>query len=433
MTIQLSISTGKINNANIELTFIDILRQNAKQFANRPAIVHLDMVLTYSQLDAMTDAVASELLQHGVRKGDRVGVCVARTEVLPLCLFGTLKAGAAYVPLDPNYPPKRLAFMVENAGIKIILSEQQFFDKFTKDTDNVLDIRKSIFNEHAVEQINVTPNDLAAVIYTSGSTGVPKGVQLHHRNLMSLATACQKIQELTPNDASAAYAGFSFVAHCYEYYPTFLAGATLHFLDDSIRLDSRAVNNYFEDNKITVAFLPTAFGYRFLTQIENHSLRMVTLAGERFIPIEKSLSKFRIVNAYGLTECSSAIAATVIQTGEQHITVGKAIDNTEIYIVGNQNELLPIGETGELCVAGRQISSGYLGLPEKTASAFVKNPFNNSPDYVTMYRTGDVARMDENGQIEIRGRIDHQVKVRGFRVELGEIDTVALQFPNINE
>jgi acyl carrier protein/phenylacetate-coenzyme A ligase PaaK-like adenylate-forming protein len=271
------------------------------------------------------------------------------------------------------------------------------------------------------------------VIYTSGSTGVPKGVQLHHRNLMSLATACRKIQELTPNDAFAAYAGFSFVAHCYEYYPVFLAGATLHFLDDSIRLDPRAVNNYFEDNKIAVAFLPTAFGYRFVTQIENHSLRIVTLAGERFIPIEKSLSKFRIVNAYGLTECSSAITTTVIQSGEQHITVGKAIDNTEIYIVGNQNELLPIGETGELCVAGRQISNGYLGLPEKTASAFVKNPFNNSPDYVTMYHTGDVARMDENGQIEIRGRIDHQVKVRGFRVELGEIDTVALQFPNISE
>ncbi|MDR1290540.1 MAG: AMP-binding protein, partial [Planctomycetaceae bacterium] len=193
MPKQLSISTGEINNTNAELTFVDILRHNAKQFANQPAIVHLDTVLTYAQLDAMSDAVAAELLQHGVQKGDRVGICVSRTEVLPLSIFGTLKAGAAYVPLDPNYPPKRLAFMVENAGIKTVLSEQLFFDKFTDYTGNILDIRKSIFNEHAVEQIDVTPNDFAAVIYTSGSTGVPKGVQLHHRNLMSLATACRKI------------------------------------------------------------------------------------------------------------------------------------------------------------------------------------------------------------------------------------------------
>ncbi|MDR1290538.1 MAG: amino acid adenylation domain-containing protein [Planctomycetaceae bacterium] len=433
MTLPLSISTGEINNTNAELTFVDILRHNAKQFANQPAIVHLDTVLTYAQLDAMSDAVAAELLQHGVQKGDRVGICVSRTEVLPVCLFGALKAGAAYVPLDPNYPPKRLAFMVENAGIKTVLSEQQFFDKFTKDTGNVLDVRQFMFSGHGVTPLNITPDDFAAVIYTSGSTGIPKGVQLCHRNIVSVVTHYTQLHCLTPEDAVSTYASFSFVAHFFEYYPPILAGASLHIIDDSIRLDLRAVNRYFEDNKIAVSFLPTAFGHRFITQLKNNSLRSVVLAGERFIPIEKTENTFKIFNAYGTTECASYISITQIYPQQQPITVGTANDNMEIYIVNSNNELVSVGETGELCVSGRQISNGYLGLPEKTASAFVKNPFNTSPDYATMYHTGDVARMDENGQIEIRGRLDHQVKVRGFRVELGEIDTVALQYPDISE
>jgi gramicidin S synthase 2 len=433
MTLQLSISTGRINNANAELTFVDILRQNAKQFANQRAIVHFDTVLTYAQLDAMSDAVAAELLQHGVQKGDRVGICVSRTEVLPVCIFGALKSGAVYVPLDPNYPPKRLAFMVENAGIKIILSEQQFFDKFTKDTGNVLDVRKFMFSGHDVTPLNITPDDFAAVIYTSGSTGIPKGVQLQHRNIVSVVTHYTKLHDLTPEDAVSTYASFSFVVHLFEYYPPILSGASLHIIDDSIRLDLRAVNQYFENNKIAVSFLPTAFGHRFITQLKNNSLRSVVLAGERFIPIENTENTFKIFNAYGTTECASYISITQIYPQQQPITVGTANDNMEIYIVNSNNELVLVGETGELCVAGRQISNGYLGLTEKTASAFVKNPFNPSPDYATMYHTGDVARMDEKGQIEIRGRLDHQVKVRGFRVELGEIDTVALQYPNISE
>jgi fengycin family lipopeptide synthetase D len=248
-----------------------------------------------------------------------------------------------------------------------------------------------------------------------------------------VAAHYKNLHKITQDDAVSAYAGFSFVVHIFEYYSPILAGAVLHFIDDSIRLDPRAVNRYFEDHHIATAFLPTAFGYRFITQMPNHSLRSVTLAGERFIPIETSQSSFRIFNAYGTTECASYISATEIQPAQKHITVGTANDNTEIYIVNDRNELVPVGESGELCAAGRQIGYGYLNLPDKTAQVFIKNPFNPSPDYARMYRTGDIARMDADGQIEIRGRLDHQVKVRGFRVELGEIDTAALQYPGIAE
>ncbi|MDR0337449.1 MAG: amino acid adenylation domain-containing protein [Planctomycetaceae bacterium] len=435
MSLTVSKSTGRINRENADKTFVDILHQQSQQIPQCTAVVHLETVLTFAELDAMSDALAAELIKNGVRRGDRVGICPSRTEIIPLCLFGVFKAGAAYVPLDPNYPAKRLLYMIEDADIRTVLSEAKFFDRFTDFTGTVIDARQ-VSQQPISETISfptITPDDLAAVIYTSGSTGTPKGVQLRHHNLMSVSTHYKNLHNITQNDVMSAYAGFSFVANVFEYYPSILSGAALHFIDDSIRLDPRAVNRYFEDNHITIAFLPTAFGYRFITQIKNNSLRFATLAGERFIPIEQSLSSFEIFNAYGTTECASYISTTQILPGQQHITVGTANDNMEIYIVNENNELVPAGESGELCVAGRQIGFGYLHLPEKTAHVFVQNPFNDSPDYARMYHTGDVARMDENGQIEIRGRLDHQVKIRGFRVELGEIDTVALQCPGIAE
>jgi gramicidin S synthase 2 len=435
MASRLSVSTGAVNNANADKSFVDILCQQTSRNPHLPAIVYQDTVLTFAQFDAMTDAIAADLLQRGVQRGDRVGICPSRTEILPLCIFGVFKAGAAYVPLDPNYPAKRLLSMTENAGIQVILSEDQFFDRFKDSPGTIIDARQ-VSRQPIHKSVSfpvVTPDDMAAVYFTSGSTGVPKGVQLHHSNLISVATHYTQRHGITSDDVMSAYAGFSFVANVFEYYPPILAGAALHFIDDSIRLDPRLVNRYFEDNKITVAFLPTAFGYRFITQVENHSLRFVTLAGERFIPIDTSLSSFEIFNAYGTTECASYISTTQILPGQHDITVGSANDNMEIYIVNEKNEIVPVGESGELCAAGRQISFGYFHLPEKTDQVFVRNPFHSSPDYARMYRTGDVARMNANGQIEIRGRLDHQVKIRGFRVELGEIDTAALQCPGLSE
>jgi amino acid adenylation domain-containing protein len=435
MAFTLSVSTGCIDNENADKTFVDILRQQAQRIPQRPAVVYRNIVLTFAELDAMSDAIAAELIRRGVHCGDRIGICPSRTEILPLCIFGVFKAGAAYVPLDPNYPAKRLLYMTGNAGIRVVLSEEKFFDRFTDYTGTVIDARQAV-RQRVTESIEfpvVTPDDVSAVVYTSGSTGIPKGAQLHHGGFIGSATNYKNLHKITQEDVVSAYIGFSFVANHMEYYPAILAGAALHFIDDSIRLDPRAVNRYFDDNNVTVALLPTALGYRFITQVKNSSLRFVTLAGERFIPIESSQSSFKIFNAYGTTECTSYISTTQILPGQHTITVGNAVDNVEIYIVNEKNELVPIGESGELCVAGRQISSGYLNLPEKTAQVFVKNPFNNSPDYARVYRTGDVARINEDGQIEIRGRLDHQVKVRGFRVEPGEIDTAALQCPGIAE
>ncbi|MDR2097105.1 MAG: AMP-binding protein, partial [Spirochaetaceae bacterium] len=238
---------------------------------------------------------------------------------------------------------------------------------------------------------------------------------------------------LLPGEAVSSYAGLSFVLHISDFFPAFMAGAALHIIGNDIRLDTGMLNAYFEANHIVTAILPSGFGRRFILQEKNHSLRILSVGGEDFTPLPELSPAYRIYNGYGCTECCGGITLGEIKPGDTHITAGLPKDNVDLYVVDEQGRVVDRGEKGELWIAGPVVSAGYLNQSEKTAGAFIKNPFSGEPGYERMYKTGDLARVTEKGSIEILGRVDFQIKIRGYRIEPSEIDACIRQYPGVLE
>jgi acyl carrier protein len=270
------------------------------------------------------------------------------------------------------------------------------------------------------------------LLYTSGTTGKPKGVMLTHANLVNFSTWFKHQYELTERDNVAAYASYGFDACLMDLYPTLLSGASVHIIPEEMRLDLPALNQYFNEHQVTVAFMTTQLGRQFAESMDNHSLRTLTTGGETLVPVEPP-ENFLFYNAYGPTECT--IFSTLYQVDRLYdrVPLGKPLTNTAIYIIDKHGRLSPIGAAGELCIAGRQVAKGYLNRPDLTEEKFVTNPFRNDPDYARMYRTGDIARYLPSGDIDFIGRRDFQVKIRGFRVELTEIEGRIRMYPGITD
>jgi amino acid adenylation domain-containing protein len=393
---QLSILSGKRTSENQGKTLVQLFRESAAAFGENIAVVYEDISITYGELDRMTDRMAAALLKKGVKRGDRVGLLVERNELVPICLFGVMKAGAAYVPLDPAYPVNRLLYMIEDADLACVIADMQLIHSIEGYAGKTLDARAI---QRAADEIGEAPqltdpepDDLMAVMYTSGSTGMPKGVMLGHKTPISYTTYYRNLHGLTDSDAVTSYAGFSFVVHMFDFYPALISGATVHIISDDIRLDTAAVNRYMHENNITVSFLPTAFGHVFAVREKNTSLRSLTMAGEMFIPFDEMPSGYTVYNAYGSTECL-IVSTARIRPGIDNVTAGGPIDNFDLYVVGEDGNLAPVGEEGDLCVSGPAVGLGYRNLPERTAHVFLDNPFSSEPGFERMYRMGDICRV----------------------------------------
>ena len=411
-------------------TFVDLFREAVAKYPDRPAVRDGMGELTYKELDHMSDYVAQKLTENGFGREKVAGILCGRTKEYAVAYIGVMKAGGAYVPLDPEYPQSRIEYMLKDSEAENLLvidryrSLVGFYDQNVISLDDVAAESKDF--ALSVELTAPKPENLAYMIYTSGSTGKPKGVMLEQRNLLNLIEYILMTRKLTPDDIVAEFASFCFDASVIDLFAPLTAGAVLYILPESIRKDAVAVGKFIKEEKITTATFPTQMGELVAELLDDApSLKFVTLGGEKFKYYRDRT--YQMINGYGPTE--NTVSSTEFWVDKQYdnIPIGKSQRNIRSYIVDENMKRLPVGASGELCHAGRQIARGYHNLPKKTASVFVENPFSVCEEDKRLYRTGDMVRMKGDGNIEYIGRIDSQVKIRGYRIELGEIEGALLK------
>ncbi|MBQ9565692.1 MAG: amino acid adenylation domain-containing protein, partial [Synergistaceae bacterium] len=411
-------------------TIVSLFRKAAKENADRTAVIFNDIKLTYRELDDITDRLAGTVVGKGLGQGDVVSILIPRGEYMPIASIGALKAGCAYQPLDPTYPPERLNFMVKDSGAKLLITTEELKPLITDYTGDVLMLKViPSLPALSVKLPEPKPADLFILLYTSGTTGTPKGVRLTHGNLVCFVNWYHRYYDLQPEDCVGQYASYGFDACMMDMYSPLTRGAALCINPEEIRLDLVAINEYMEKNHDTHQFMTTQVGRQFAVNIENHSLKHLSVGGEKLVSLTPP-ANYTFHNGYGPTECTIFSTIYPVKENAENIPIGKPLDNMKAYIVDSSGHRVPVGALGELWFSGPQVGDGYLNRPEKTAEVFIDNPFN-SPGRV--YKTGDIARYREDGNIEFFGRRDGQVKIRGFRIELSEVEAVIRQFPGVED
>ena len=413
-------------------TIVSLFRRQAKATPNNTAVVYKDKRYTYAEVDEISDRIADYIADKGLGLEDVVSILINRSEWMAIASLGVLKAGCAYQPLDPSYPKERLNFMMQDANAKLLIADEDLYSVANEYKGDVLLTNELIRlpKTGAVHQ-EPKPETLFILLYTSGSTGVPKGVMLEHRNLVVFCDWYRRYYDLQPTDSVAAYASYGFDACMMDMYPALTTGAAVYIIPEEIRLNLIALNDYFEANHITHAFMTTQVGCQF-AEMDNHSLKHLSVGGESFIPVEPPTS-FRLHNGYGPTECTIFTTIFPIHQYEKNAPIGKALDALRLYVVNPQGLLMEDGQEGELWISGPQVARGYLNRPEENAKAFTPNPFCEEPNYARVYHTGDIVRRLPDGNLQFIGRRDGQVKIRGFRIEMREVESVIKEFPGIKD
>ncbi|NIM16711.1 MAG: amino acid adenylation domain-containing protein [Candidatus Aminicenantes bacterium] len=392
------------------------------------AAVFQETYLTYRELGKKADQLAKAVRQKGVIADTVVGILVEPSLEMIIGIMGILKAGGAYLPIPPEYPPERITYMLEDSGSCLVLTRSKL-GKILQKKWEIVELENHnhwIAKGEDLNEVNRS-DDLAYVIYTSGSTGRPKGVMIEHRALCNLCHWHNRFFEVTSADRALKYAGFGFDASVWEIFPYLIVGAAIYIVEDEIKLDMVRLNDYFETNKITIGFLPTHICEQFM-QSDSHSLRILLTGGDKLNSWTKK--GYRLVNNYGPTE-NTVVSTSFVVTGYfANIPIGKPIFNTQIYILNNNGKLQPPGIPGELCVSGASTARGYLNQMELTGEKFTASSFAAGE---RLYWTGDLAKWLPDGNIEFLGRVDQQVKVRGFRIEPGEVENHLLKCNGVKE
>ena len=420
---------GKTMNFDTSKTLVDLFTEQAQKTPDNICIVFKDVRLTYREVDQMTDRLALLLQkEYDVQPEMAVGVMIDRSELMLIYPMAIMKAGAAYMPLDFHFPEDRLTFMYKDAGVRLILSEENRVEEaipsfdgkvIKRDVLDKLDTVKGKLNK----QWKAKPENMFVILYTSGSTGTPKGVVLEHRNIVNFCHWYVDTLKVTAQDRAVAYANFGFDAHMMDIYPVISVGGSVYIISSEMRMDLMAMNEYMEQEQLNLAFMTTQVGYMFATTIENKSLRVLGVGGEKLQPLAKP--SFNFYNGYGPTECTLYSTYYIIDKDYDCSYIGRPLSNYQLYVVDQNLNLVPRGAAGELIVAGAGVGRGYLNRPEINAEKFITFRGEKA------YRTGDLVRWSPDGNIDFIGRMDGQVKLRGLRIELGEIEARASKYPDI--
>ena len=454
-----------------------LFEEQVEKTPNAVAVVYEDESLTCQQLNLRANQLAEYLRSLGVKPEVLVGICIERSPLMVVGLLGILKAGGAYVPLDPAYPQERLAFMLADAQVSVLLTQESLVTTLPPHQAQVVCLDSVTFSTIAENLPHtVTTDNLAYVIYTSGSTGRPKGVQIEHRGLLNLVFWHQQAFAVSPLDRVTQVAGVAFDACGWEIWPYLTVGASIHFPDDETRFYPEQLRDWLLSKAITISFLPTPMAEKILSLNwpANAALRTLLTGGDQLHQYTSTSHPFQVVNNYGPTENTVVTTSGAVPLKQQTYlppAIGRPIANTQVYILDSLLQPVPIGVTGELYISGESLARGYLHHPDLTAERFICNPFKRSrgatavltvsvvrgaspageeqvawqgaggkgetEDQSTncdrLYKTGDLARYLPDSNIEFLGRIDNQVKIRGFRIELSEIEAILTQHPQVRD
>lgn len=422
------------------------------------ALVSEQGSLTYAELNRQADQLAQTLQHLGVQPASLVGLCVERSADMVIGILGILKAGAAYVPLDPNYPSERLQFMLTDTQVAILLTQSWLVESLPASPAQIFCLDQLPLNLESnqtfpsappveldepqssleLENLGDTIPDLAYVIYTSGSTGIPKGVLLTHRGLCNVVEAQQQIFPLCRNSRILQLSSLSFDASIFEIALALGSGGALYIPPKSAQLPGMALVQFLQDNAITHALI-TPSVLAVLPFAELPDLKVLITGGEACSSqvVDRWAANRHFFNAYGPTETTIWATVAELSPGDNPLTIGRPIPNTQVYVLDAALNPVPIGVPGELYIGGAGLARGYLNRPELTAERFVDHPLSASVSHVCapsrLYKTGDRVQYGADGRLEFLGRVDHQIKIRGFRVELGEIEATLQRHPAIQE
>jgi amino acid adenylation domain-containing protein len=416
-----------------------LISEKALQFRDKSAFHLKGQSITYRQLNERSNRLARFLIDQGVRKGDRVGVAMERSLNMPVALLAILKTGAAYVPFDPEFPKKRIEFMLEDSGAARLLTSGKYSHFFVeKEKEIVLEEALAVLGDYEASDpgIKVEASDLVYILYTSGSTGRPKGVMVEHHSLTNLLYSMQVMPGIQESDKVLALTTIGFDIAAVELFLPLITGAETVIVSREVGRDGPALLELVRSERITFMQSTPATWKMMLSAGWDSMLEMKAICTGEEMPRQlaeilngRCLSYY---NMYGPTETTVYSTGTQIYPGEERITIGRPILHTQVYIMDNELGELPDGEVGEICIGGDGVSRGYLNLDALTAEKFVDDPFAAEPG-AKMFRTGDLGRKLAQGNIQFLGREDHQIKVRGQRIELGEIEYNLVNLDGIAE
>jgi len=429
----------------------ELIEAQAELVPERDAVICGSRTLSYRELNRRANQVAHYLRSRGVGPNAKIGICLEPSADFAVAVLAVLKSGAACVPLDPNYPAERLAYMLQDLQARMLITQKGLLREAAPIGCEVLflaDAEAIVSSQlHSNPTSGVKPGDIAYVIYTSGSTGKPRGVLLTHAGLVNYNTNAARMYSVTSSDRVLQFCSVSFDIAIEEFFITWVSGAALVLRTAEMPLAVPDFLDWVERQRVTVLDLPTAYWHEWMHEVPRlnkvvpQHLRLVIVGGEK--PSREAYatwagavgSRVRWINTYGPTEtsiCATAFEPDASAPIPGNIPIGRPLANTRVYLLDRHLNPVPVGVPGEVHIGGVGVARGYLNRPELTAEKFVADPFCSDPE-ARLYKTGDRARYLPGGDIEFLGRADDQVKIRGFRVELGEIEAALAKHPDLRE
>lgn len=399
-------------------TFCGLFQNAAQRYFEKTAIVCKDQSLTYGELEHQSSLIAYQLIARGIKREDIVAIATGRSPGTLAAMLGVWKAGAAFFYVNAASPASQQQELHRRCRCPLMIDEV-FLESVSQSESVPVSVDFS------------APEGLALLIFTSGSTAEPKGVMIEHQNILAMIDSTADYFP-TQEDNVCVFPSLAFVAAFNDVFPALLAGATLHLIEEERRRDVHQILEYFITHGITVSFLPPHMAEKF-TKLEQGQtrLRRLLVGSERLRNIAPQ--RYEVRHVYGASEACSIISDYVVKAPDNQYPIGRVKSGFRFYIVGQDGCPVAPGQEGELWLSGRQVTRGYYCDPERTAQQYILNPFSAEADYARVFKTGDIVRQLDDGNLDYVSRKDNMFKIRGFRVEAGAVETVLLQYPGIDD